>query len=257
MKKIIFILLGCTIFYSFNCKNKQEVNDLKIEILNTDIMSSYAIKDKNFRNVIDYENYIYDSVPVNKVNIKLTNTGTKKYVLFIGKDFDDAEKLIKDNISFNILKENEIFKPSRLPVAIDYTNKHFYSRKLDNEIDRELLKQELNEKYLKEKISVDKIRFHENMNYIVIHPGESKFFSYYKTLPIFYDYNLYASFYFYKFKPNENYFVQVSLKNQSETSKKNFTTNQIKEIEANGYTIFNGTINSNKVPIKFVDMNKE
>jgi hypothetical protein len=255
MKKIIFILLACTIFFSFCYKNQKE--DLKIEIINTEIISREDMNDNDFRKLIDSENYIYDSVPLNKINIKLTNHGTKKYVLFIGKDFDDSEKLVKDNISFNILMDDEIQKPSRLPVAIDYTNEHFFSRKLDNEIDRELLKQELNAKYLSEKISVDKIRFHENMNYIVIHPGESKFFSYYKTLPIFYDYNLYASFYFYKFKTKENYFVQVSLKNYIENSRKNFTTNQIKEIEANGYTVFNGTISSNKVPIKFINKNKK
>lgn len=254
MKKTAFIIFISVILYSFCNINRQEKGDLKIEITNIEIISRNFTGDKISRNIIDYENYIYDSVPINNINVKLTNTGSKKYVLFIGKDFDDAEKLMNDNVSFNVLKDNEIYKPSLFPAIIEYTNRHFFTRKLDNEIDRELLKQELNEKYLNEKISVDKIRFHENMNYIVIHPGESKFFSYYKTLPIFYDYNLYASFYFYKFMSNENYFVQVSLKNNIETSRKNFTTNQIKEIEANGYTIFNGTINSNKVPIKFVDM---
>jgi hypothetical protein len=43
------------------------------------------INDKDIRNVIRFDNYIYDSIPVNKINFKLTNSGTKTYVLFIGK----------------------------------------------------------------------------------------------------------------------------------------------------------------------------
>ena len=53
------------------------------------------------------------------------------------------------------------------------------------------------------------------------------------------------------------FYFQISLKHTSEISKKYFTINQRKEIEANGYTIFNGVLNSNKVPIEFVDINEK
>jgi hypothetical protein len=178
--------------------------------------------------------------------------GTKKYFFFIGKDFDDAGKYLENSISFDILNEKEVFSPNYISVAIDRSNNHFYNRRFNNEMDRESLKKELNEIYLKEKISIGKMRFQENMNCLVIHPGESKFLTYYKTLPIFYEYK-FDAYYFYKFIPNEKYFVQVSLKNDIKTSKKYFTSNQYKEIETNGYTIFDGTINSNKVPIKFIN----
>lgn len=251
MKKIFLIISFCLILFSF-CYTEQGNEDLKIEILNTEITSRGNMQDEDYKNITNYSNYIYDSLPVNKINIKLTNTGNDKYILFLGKDFDDAENLLKDNISFNILKGNDLLKPSRLQVAIDYSDNHFFSRRLNNEMERELLKTELNEKYLKEKISIDKIRFQENMTYVVLYPGESKFFSYYKTLPIFYDYNLYASFYFYRFNLDAKYFAQINL--NSNISRKQLTTNQIKEIETNGYKIFNGIVKSNKVPIKFIDI---
>ena len=103
----------------------------------------------------------------------------------------------------------------------------------------------------KEKISFNIIDFHENMNFVVIHPGESKFFSYYKTLPVYIED---TSIRYYKFNRNEKYYFQICLQINSEVSRKYFTANQFNEIKTNDYKIFNGTINSNKVPIKFVDM---
>ena len=152
MKKIFLIISFCLILFSF-CYTEQGNEDLKIEILNTEITSRGNMQDEDYKNITNYSNYIYDSLPVNKINIKLTNTGNDKYILFLGKDFDDAENLLKDNISFNILKGNDLLKPSRLQVAIDYSDNHFFSRRLNNEMERELLKTELNEKYLKEKMA--------------------------------------------------------------------------------------------------------
>jgi hypothetical protein len=154
----------------------------------------------------------------------------------------------------NIFKDNEIFEPTYLAYSIQLTSKGYEFRKFENELIRDSLKQELNDKYLKEKISKEKSDYQKSMSFLIIHPGEIKFFSYYKTLPIFLD-NM-DSYYMYKFSKNENYHFQISIKNNADTSRKNLNINQAKEIEANGYSIFNGTINSNKIPIKFANMGK-
>jgi hypothetical protein len=251
MKNIILTSLICLIL--FPCCTKKE--DLTLEVLNNKIISRSDVNKKNVFNAIHSNNYLYDSITVSKIDIRITNNGTKKYVFFIGKVFDDTENYRPENICFNIFKENEDFKPNRLEGSSPHNLKDFYYRKDSNQSERILLKKELNEVYLKEKISLEKIDFQDNMSFVVIHPGESKFFSYYKTLPVYQD--DYGSYYYYKFNPNEAFYFQISLKHHNETSEEYFTTNQRKEIEANGYTIFNGVLNSNKVPIEFVDINKK
>jgi glyoxylate utilization-related uncharacterized protein len=248
MKYIAFSFFISILFF---CGSTQQKEDLKIEIINTDISTRGNIESKNIRNVTRFDDYIYDSIPVNKINLKITNLGTKTYVFFIKKELDKVENLDTENIKLTAFKEEEIFEPIYLGYAAQLTRKGFEVRKFQNEIESDSLKQELNEKYLKEKIDNDKIRFQREMNYVVIHPGETKFFSYYKTLPIFLEHV--DSYYMYKFNVNENYYFQLCLKNDAQSLKKNITVNQLKEIEENGYTIFEGTVKSNKVPIKFIN----
>jgi len=246
MKNTIYIPLIFLLFFSF-CGKKE---DLTLEILNNKVLSRSDVNEKNIKDIIYFDDYLYDRITVNKIDIKITNNGTKKYVFFIGKVFDQPENVRPENICFNVFKENESLKSIR----IMGTSYDFYYRMGVNQAQRILLKKELNELYLKEKISLEKIDFQDNMSFVVIHSGESKFFSYYKSLPVYQD--DYGSFYYYKFNPNEAFYFQISLKHNNETSKEYFTINQRKEIEANGYTIFNGVLNSNKVPIEFVDINK-
>ncbi|MFT3793288.1 hypothetical protein [Flavobacterium sp.] len=250
MKYIVCLLFAVVLFCSSS--NKFDKEDLKLEILNTEFFSRANISNKDARNVIRFDNYIYDSVPVNKINIKITNSGTKKYVLFLKKELDEIEDSDSDNIKLIIYKNNDIFQPTNLKFLVQATMKGFSVRKEMNIIESDSIKKELNEKYLKEKIDMKKIKFQREMNYIVIHPGESKFFSYYQTLPIFEE--SMHQFYIYDFKSNENYTCQLSFKNDAQGLRKNITINQLKEIEENGYTVFDGIIRSNKVPVKMISL---
>jgi hypothetical protein len=247
MKNIILTSLICLIL--FPCCTKKE--DLTLEVLNTKVLSRSDINKENIDDIIHLDDYLRNRITVNKIDVKITNNGTKKYAFFISKVFDQPENDRPENICFNVFKENEILKP----IKASSTTYDFYYRMGVHQVQRILLKKELNEVYLKENISLEKIDFQDNMSFVVIHPGESKFFSYYKTLPVYQD--DYGSYYYYKFNPNEAFYFQISLKHTSEISKKYFTTNQRKEIKANGYTIFNGVLNSKKVPIEFVDINKK
>ncbi|MEM0543940.1 hypothetical protein WFZ85_15135 [Flavobacterium sp. j3] len=231
-----------------SCKGKNQNADLKIEIINNEIYSRSIVDSSTIDYLMDSDNFIYDSIPVNKINFKITNIGTKKYAFFIKKELDNVENFGQENIRFNVFKDNEILEPNYLQYAIQLTTKGFEFRKDKNEIENDTIKQELNEKYLKEKISIKKIKFQREMNYVVIHPGETKYFSYYRTLPFFLE--QLTSYYIYKFNSEYKYFFTLSLKNDATSLKKYITINQLKEIEDNGYVLFNGEIKSNKVPIK-------
>jgi hypothetical protein len=185
MKNIILTSLICLTL--FPCCTKKE--DLTLEVLNTKVLFRSDINEKDIEDGIYFNNYLYDSVPVNKIDIKITNNGTKKYVFFIGKDLDQPEINRPENIHFNIFKENEILKTNRV-WGTTYSHKDLFNRMDFNQMERENLKKELNEVYLKEKISLENIHFQDNMNFVVLHPGESKFFSYYKSLPIYQNYVL-------------------------------------------------------------------
>lgn len=251
MKYFFYLLLISSVIF---CSNTKQGRDLKIEILNSYIYARQDLKNHHVRNVIRFDNYIYDSIPVNKINVKVTNSGPKAYVLFINKELDRVENLRYENIKLTVYQNGEVVQPRYLGYSINLTTKGFDYRKYENEEESDSLKQELNEKYLKEKINRDKIRFQRETNYVVIHPGETKFFSFYRTLPVFLEHV--SSYYQYDFKKDEQYYFQISLKNDAEKLRKYFSINQVKEIEENNYTIFDGTIKSNKIPVKFVSMPK-
>jgi hypothetical protein len=231
----------------FSCRNAKKEGGLKMEILNAEINSRGNIKKANLRNVIRFDNYIYDSLPVNRINVKITNSGTKTYVLFLDKNLDE---LGATNIKETVFKGAKIVEPT-LSHLLQFTMLGYESRKGQNKTDRDSLEQEFNMNFLKEQIDRGKIRFQSKMNYVIVHPGEARFFTYYKTLPQFSQYSFY---YMYKFNSSEKYSFQLSLENDAKLSKEYLTANQLKEIEDNGYTVFDGVVSSNKVPIKFIDI---
>lgn len=249
MKKILILgtlLLCCSL--SIRCQNQNK--DLKIEVLNSNINSGSDIQRSNLQDLVTFDNYIYDNLPVNKINLKLTNTGNKTYVLFIKKDLDKVENLAPENVSFQVFANDKKVDPEYLGLPVQLTTKGFEMRKFTNETQNDSIKLELNKNYLKEDISLDKIRFQREMNYVVIHPGETKFFSYYKTLPVFLE--RLSSYYAYPFKKDGIYEFQMTLSNDPKYLKKFISINQMKEIEANGYMLFDGVIASNRIPIKFI-----
>ena len=96
MKNIFLTSLICLIL--FPCCTKKE--DLTLEVLNDKIISRSDINEKDIEDGIYFNNYLYDSVPVNKIDIKITNNGTKKYVFFMGKDLDQPEINRPENLHF-------------------------------------------------------------------------------------------------------------------------------------------------------------
>lgn len=244
--KYIVMLLFITIL-SCNSQDKTNKSDLKIEIINTEFISRSNLNEESAHNFSSFKNFAYDSLPVNKINFKIKNEGAKKYVFFIKKELDD---LWRGNCELRIYNDKIKIEPTYLGWATQHTMKHISMKKFMVEMKTDSLKYEMSNTYLKEKVGVEKLAFYREMSYVVIHPNETKYFTYYRTLPV-YTQN-FDSHYIYILNPNENYYCELSLYNDSKVLKKYLTINQLKEIEDNHYVLFNGEIKSNKVPIKLV-----
>lgn len=248
MQKYIIAILG--LLFLSACSKSNESSGLKIEILNKEFYSVKNFDSLTIRNVMTYDNYIYDSLFVNKINIKISNTGNEKYVFFLKKtqpDFENFEKFKSENTKIIVYQNQQILPPS-LKFLVCSTMQHPEMKKYINDTNHDTLEYNYYKNFDKEKADIKKIAFEREMQHVVIHPGESKFFSYYLTLPIF---EKNTNIYMYKLKDSNNYFVQFSLKNDKEIISKYISYNQLKEIKENNYVIFNGTIKSNKVSIKF------
>lgn len=250
MKLIIYPFFTLLLF---SCNSKKETNDdLKVEITTKEIISKVKPEDKMSMFYHTALLDIADSLPVNKIDFKITNSGKKIYILCLKKNFDNVELTSKkENIQAVVYKNEQIFEPKGFGGAVEWTNKAYNMRKWINETDADSLKKEFSENYLKKKIDFDKIKFERRNNYIIIHPGESKFFTFYRTFPYFLDED-FESRYKYSFNSNERYYFQITIKNNKQLLAETLTENQQKEIKENRYTIFNGKIKSNKIPIKFI-----
>lgn len=90
-------------------------------------------------------------------------------------------------------------------------------------------------------------------NSFIIYPNETKFFTTIINLPFRnYKYN-YIPWYTLIDK-NKTYQAGLTLFNVAKETSKYLTPDLKKEIEENGYEIFDGVIQSNKVPVKMVSM---
>ena len=79
MKLIIYPFFTLLLF---SCNSKKETNDdLKVEITTKEIISKVKPEDKMSMFYHTALLYIADSLPVNKIDFKITNSGKKIYIL--------------------------------------------------------------------------------------------------------------------------------------------------------------------------------
>jgi hypothetical protein len=244
MKHIILLLFLVQLHF---CQVQKDKKDLDLQILNTELVSKTT--GREIQNVIRYKNFLYDSVQVNKIDLKITNQGTKTYILFIEKKFDKVVHHAPDNIKMDIYHEGKIFPPTYSGLSPSLTAKEFEMKRYMNSRENEAIELVLNRYYLKEKIDISEIRFQREMNCIIIHPKEVKYLSFYRTLPIFLE--DVSSYYVYNFNKEKKYYVKMSLANNKPFLKKHLTANQVREIEDNGYNFLEGKLESNAIPVRF------
>ncbi|WP_320816204.1 hypothetical protein [Flavobacterium sp.] len=270
MKKILFMILTFLLISCFN--NKEDLkkdlsnnneDDLKVVLLTNEVV---CIKDINDYDV--YHTNLYDSLSKNVLNYKLINNSNKKYFVVLNENFVDvmenmflSHKIIKNRIdsstrsgiSFNLYRNDSLMNgATTLTTGGGYeTDLEYYKSKrykeiymdsvfIDNVTKRKLYRTKYPSLFFRDVLN----------NSFIIYPGETKYFTSIVNLPLRKD-NVNWITDMGETHPNLASFTLVNISKKTESM---LSENQIKEIEENGYTIFDGVIESNKVPVKMITM---
>jgi hypothetical protein len=253
---IIFIMFFCS------CE-KDKKNDLEIKILNENIncvenLNNYELYNKSLK--FD-KRYIEKSINIVKYQIK--NNSEKKYLIIL--DQSSFENL---HINDTLFRNKYILNNSLNLVLSDglkNANCHLSRLHFDGKNSKN---HNFNIYYnLKDSIKCEignylngQKSFYENIktfdivnNYKVIYPGETKYFSTLVNLPIS-NYRYSTLPFAFKLDKKTNYKASIFLSNNKNITYKNLPSDIRKEVKENNYIIFDGTIKSNKVPVKMVRM---
>lgn len=229
MKYILILssvmLLGC---------NKHE--DIELEIITKEI--NYL--DIDFSNHMDYflDNELAPQKSRTILLYKLTNHSNKSYYFNIDSYHNDLKYDFKmiDKAYVRIMNtKNEYQKPH-----VSIPSKDGFPT------DEDMYKQYLNyNRYSANNYGLE--RLHSNF---VIHPNETLYFEWFLILP-FIDF-IEDINYTYKLDTSQEYFADVLIHSDTIKWREILSRTDIKNIEENGYKIYNGTLESkNKIPIKF------
>ncbi len=254
MVLVLFLLPSC---------NKKK-NGLEIILLTNEIRCI----DLPFKNVFEVnekehlKNKIYDSLSKNIINYKIVNNSNKKYFIVLNEEsidllenhYLDKTGIEYNGIFLNLYNNNSILNSQTTLTSGGYSHEtelEYYKSSMYriNYIDS-LFIVDANKKELYKTKSPSVLHREILENSFVIYPGESKYFTSLVNLPLrknkiglLTDVN--------KTKPNLS---SISIVNNAKYTKLKLSENQKREIEENGYTIFDGVIQSNKVPVKMVEM---
>jgi len=260
MKSILYLVL---VLYLLSSCNKKK-SGLEIILLTNEI----RCVDMPFKNVFDinekeyFKNGIYDSLSTNIIKYKIINNSTKKYFIVLNEvDIDVLEShyLIKTGIEcngifLNLYNNNSLLSSqtkltsggSSYETEVDYYKSSLYRI---NYIDSLFIVSANKRKLYKTKFpSVLHREILENS--FVIYPGESKYFTSVVNLPLRKN-KIGLLTDVTKIKPNLS---SISIVNNASYTNEKLSENQKKEIEENNYTLFDGAIQSNKVPVKMASM---
>lgn len=254
MKKMIFLSISCFVIISCQ-KNKQ---DLKLELLTNEIVCAEDVKGNDFKEIFYKPNATYDSLSKNILRYKITNISDKKYFIMLNENnlgtlepdlYHEAVGKkgygIPNAIALNLYKNNYILDGSSTR-AENMCGNGFELMKieeLDTIVSKFLRKNRIFRKYQLEYVNdID-----ESLQGYFLQPGETKYFTSVINLPYRNSQMWFSNID--KKKPN---FGSLSLKNDSIFTNKRISPDRKKEIKENGYTLFDGIIYSNKVPVKLI-----
>lgn len=252
MKKIV-LLLSLTIL---SCQNK---SDIELTLLNKDIVCINKMDYEKRFHVKDYfENKIYDSLSKNLVNYKLTNNSDKKYFFVLDEDYPETiendsfmkylnkDKLkLRSKISFNLYRNDSIINGCSTLLASSSNNPSLANESYNDSV----FLSHAREKQTYSTKAVSTLFRKTLQKGFVLYPGETKYFTTLIHLPYRKDKEEWFSF----IDSKVNY-ASLTLINIANETKEQLSKNQAKEIKENGYTIFDGVIQSNKVPVKLISI---
>lgn len=254
---INLILLSC----DKKIENDNRKNDLVLKILNDSVKSVLIDNDSYYLRELN-SNSNYNSQSLNIVNYSLKNNSKKKYFLVFNDEYFKSHEhhILSDNktisktdymdfdINFNIYnKDSLVFGDFLWPISLRIESATNDFKKCKFKVDDYLTEKQ---KQNKEKYDHD---FYKHS--FIIYPNEIKYFTTFINLPIR---SPSEEFFWYsKLNSKNKYFASIILANKKKTIINFLTKNQRKEINENDYTIFDGVIESNKVPVTIISMTKK
>lgn len=244
----------------FSCKKNEK--DLQIELLTNEIICVNNLKGSDYIETRYQPNKEYDSLSKNILHYRITNNSDKKYFIMFNENSIGTlerdlyrEALGKKDLSslnsldFSLYKNDSILDGHSTKAEIFCgTMTNFETKKRDSLIDNFLKQNKLDRTYFLKEIDFPD----QSLHGFVLHPGETKYFTSIVNLPYRDDKRWFSNID--KRKPNE---ASISLKNDSIFTKSKITEDQKKEIKENGYTLFDGKIYSNRVPVKLVHLKEK
>jgi hypothetical protein len=261
--KILFV--GTILILFFSCKNKQqEKPDLTINIENKQLhYVGNLISDYNCN--IEMENK-YRFYANNIIIIKFTNNSNKPLLYYFNSSgfshyyskncetntYDEQGGTVQPRYKYSfdligpgaICNENRHFSLS--DDSLQVAQKYFAARILLDSL-------KVNE-YLtnKKQTQINTDMWSDDKQWKVIYPNQSQYYFQPMCLPLT-DYRRNLSYDFFKLDSSKDVYAQFTLTNvKSDTI--GLTDQMRMELKTNKYTIFEGTIKSNKVPVKMVRM---
>lgn len=250
----------CSYFFLLSfiaCTTKKEKSDIKIDLLNSEVVCVSNVNKQDFLEVYYVPNKIYDGLSKNVLHYKITNVSDKKYFIMLNENFLGTEerdlynealgkkKLIQNSIGFNLYKNKEILDGSTTKIENMCGNDYEFMKlqELDTIIKKFLIKNRLPQKYKLRNI----VPLNDSLKSYFLQPGETKYFTSVISLPYRDDQKWISNIE--NKKPN---FANISLRNDSVSTNKIISKNVKREIKENGYVLFDGVVFSNKIPVKLI-----
>ena len=268
-KKDTIVFLGLIIFmfsiFLISCDNKEK-EELELTILNDSIS---CVNNLNYEKIyFGNKRYdkLYDSLSTSVIKYKLHNNTNKKYFIVFNSNFlnnyDELFYNSKDTISNKLQSVNSISFSlySNYNVKGEYSNYYNANPFLNatNFFNYIMQSDSLSLYRFKKSMNIKNTYSSRNLNEIitngfVLYPNETKYFSSIINLPLR-DYKLGIPCWNTLLEKNRNYRCGLTVYNSEKEIKQFLSPDLKKEIEENGYIIFNGVIQSNKIPVKLISL---
>lgn len=246
-----YILLVITIIIFTSCENK---NHLELKLLNEEVICLSKVNLDSVDDDLNYRKSVY-AQSQNLIRFSIENNSDEKYLLMfnsseIEPDNNDEKFLFSNSkngrINFSLYHKDSLAKNRIITLFNHFNSKgpesiYYNSVRIADSLDFSK-KKDLGYKN------------NRDYNFFIVYPKEVKYFITLINLPIR-DYNYNSSLTSATIiDESKEYQAGMVLINNIQHTKKNLTEEQRREIDKNGYTIFDGKLISNKIPVKLIPM---
>lgn len=230
---------------------------LELTLLNNKIFcinNMSPSNDEEILKLLNKNDTTYNNLSKNILTYRLTNKSDKKYFIVLNDNnltTLECDSLMKTKIKDKINYYNQIAFNLYSNSTIINGEQNLFVASSNGDFGCELFQ---NLEFVKDakKLYDNRITiFYKEVleNSFVLHPHETKYFTSIVNLPFRLDGSSWHSL----INGKTNY-ASLTLVNHKKKTESMLSKNQKKEIKENGYVIFDGIIESNKVPVKMISM---